>query len=378
MVEFSGYAMPVQYADVGIVKSHLHTRAEHCSSLFDVSHMGQLKIFGSARLAFLEQVLVADLASMAPGQSKLSLITSPLGGIVDDCVVTLYPDFVYLVVNAGNKTHDIEYMQSILTSFNESTKGQEEEAVSMEVLEHQSLVALQGPGAAAVLEPLLCEFGRPLKNMAFMTGQANVVLEDSVTRIPDSILTRCGYTGEDGFEISVPSTHAPALAQMLLSHESVWPAGLGARDSLRLEAGLCLHGADISSTTTPAEGALMWTISSRRREEMGFPGAEEILAQFKTKAASVKRVGFVLPEGKPPARAGAQVFDGEKRIGVVTSGTISPVLKQPIGMASIERGYWKVGTEVQVEVRKKRIPMTIAQMPFVPTKYHQVEASDLA
>lgn len=366
MVEFAGYAMPVQYANAGVLKSHTHTREEGKASLFDVSHMGQLRITGADRVAFLESAVVGDLAALAPGEAKLSLITNACGGIIDDCVITKYPDHLYVVVNAGNQDVDLAHLHALLADF----KGD----AAIERLEDRALVALQGPGAADVLRDVLApsalDSDLDLAKFGFMHGTYASLRAD---KLGDAIITRCGYTGEDGFEISVPGADAEALANTLLSDERVLEAGLGARDSLRLEAGLCLHGHDITAETTPIEATLAWTIGKRRREEGGFPGHAIIMDQLTNKSFSRKRVGFVV-EGAA-AREGAELMHGEEDrvVGVVTSGTFSPTLKRAVGMAYVDKAVAKLGTPLRVQARNKTQPVTVAKMPFVPARYFKMD-----
>ncbi|KAG9412739.1 hypothetical protein AC1031_015639 [Aphanomyces cochlioides] len=354
MVDFAGYLMPVQYP-AGILKSHNHTRTLGLASLFDVSHMGQLRITGKDRVRFLESIVVGDIASLATGESKLSLITNDKGGIIDDCVTTAYDDHLYVVVNAGNQDIDWAHMQAHFAKFDGD--------VQLSKITDRSLVALQGPGAAEIVSGLL-PASVNLADMNFMTGAFTQLLGSDV------ILTRCGYTGEDGFEVSVPSSQVESFTRQLLKDERVLEAGLGARDSLRLEAGLCLHGHDITPETTPIEGALAWTMSKRRREEGGFPGADIILDQLNNKTFTKKRVGFTV-EGAP-AREGAEVYNtAGDLIGHVTSGTLSPTLKQAIGMMYVTKGHFKIGTDVQIKVRNKMQPAKVAKMPFVEARYYK-------
>lgn len=354
MVDFAGYAMPVQYP-AGVLKSHNHTRAAGCASLFDVSHMGQLRVRGADRERFLESLVVGDLQALALGEAKLSLITNAHGGIIDDCVITKYEDHFYVVVNAGNQDIDLAHMHAVLENF----QGD----VAIERLTDRALVALQGPGAAAVMAELAPSVD--LKELGFMNG-----LYTTLGSGLDVILTRCGYTGEDGFEISVPSAKAEAFARQLVGDERVLEAGLGARDSLRLEAGLCLHGHDITAETTPIEAALAWTIGKRRREEGGFPGHAVIMDQLKNKTFTKKRVGFVVDGAA--AREGAQLFGPDDQVvGEVTSGTFSPTLKKAVGMAYVHKDASKIGTELYVKARGKQQQVTIAKMPFVPANYYK-------
>ncbi|CAH0474348.1 unnamed protein product [Peronospora belbahrii] len=360
MVPFGGYAMPVQYS-AGVLQSHLHTREQGKASLFDVSHMGQVRITGNDRLEFLETVVVGDLQGLETGEAKLSLITNDKGGIMDDCVISRYDDHVYVVVNAGNQEIDLLHMQKRLEKF----KG---DAI-IERMQDRALVALQGPGAVDIMETLHPTV--TLKDLEFMHGvYTPLKLQDG--KVVDVILTRCGYTGEDGFEISVPSKDAETFFRALLQDERVLEAGLGARDSLRLEAGLCLHGHDITAETTPVEAMLAWTIGKRRREEGGFPGHAIIMDQIKNKTATKKRVGFVVDGAA--AREGAKLFDADdKVVGHVTSGTFSPSLKKAIGMAYVDKSSSKLGTELHVKARNKTQKAVISTMPFVPANYYKKE-----
>ncbi|KAF4036008.1 Glycine cleavage T-protein C-terminal barrel domain [Phytophthora infestans] len=351
MVPFAGYSMPVQY-QAGVLQSHLHTREQEKASLFDVSHMGQLRITGKDRLQFLESVVVGDLQALGSGEAKLSLITNDQGGIIDDCVVSRYDDHLYVVVNAGNQDVDLVHMHKLLEGF----KGD----ASIERIQDRALVALQGPGAVDVVETLNPNVN--LKDLEFMHGVFTPLkLKDG--KQVDVILTRCGYTGEDGFEISVLSKDAETFARALLDDERVLEAGLGARDSLRLEAGLCLHGHDITDKITPIEATLAWTIGKRRREEGGFPGHSIIMDQLKNKTAT-----------KKPAREGAELFDADDNVvGHVTSGTFSPSLKTAIGMAFVNKSVGKIGTDLHVKARKKTQQAVITKMPFVPANYYKKE-----
>lgn len=354
MVEFCGYSMPVQYP-AGVLQSHQHTRAEGKASLFDVSHMGQLRITGADRVAFLERAIVGDVAALDDGEAKLSLITNARGGIIDDCVVTKYPDHLYVVVNAGNQDEDVAHLRALLAEFKGDAK--------LERLTDRALVALQGPGAADVLSTLAPSINLP--SLGFMHGEF-APLAGGV----DAIVTRCGYTGEDGFELSVPSAQVEAVASRLLEDERVLEAGLGARDSLRLEAGLCLHGHDITAETTPIEATLAWTIGKRRREEGGFPGHAVIMDQLRNKTAERKRVGFTL-EGAA-AREGAELLDEHDQVvGRVTSGTFSPTLKRAIGMAYVAKAAAKSGTPLRVKARGKTQRGEVVKMPFVPARYYK-------
>jgi len=354
MVEFAGWEMPIQYEGEGIVQSHLHTRAK--AGLFDVSHMAQLRVTGKDRVKFLEGIAVAELAELPADHAKLSVYTNERGGIIDDTVISNRGDHFYIVVNAGCADKDIAHYKKQIAAF----KGD----VKLEVLD-RSLIALQGPSAEKVLSALVRE---DLSRMPFMT---NLDAKVDTIRSPTSCtITRCGYTGEDGFEIAVEHDLAEALARKLLQHADVHPAALGPRDTLRLEAGLCLYGHDLNEDITPIEASLNWLIGKRRRAEGGFLGADVILRQLKD-GVSKKRVGFEV-QG-PPAREGATIHDkDDKEIGTITSGTFSPTLKKSIAMGYVATGSSKVGTAVNVKVRGKSYAAAVAKMPFTPTNYKRV------
>ncbi|XP_025202867.1 aminomethyltransferase, mitochondrial isoform X2 [Melanaphis sacchari] len=361
MVPFAGYMMAVKYAD-SIASSHLHTRRQ--CSLFDVSHMLQTKIHGKHREQFMERICVTDVQNLGTGKSALSLfIDDQTGGILDDLIITKTDgNYLYMVTNAGCKEQDMRMLTEELSAFKSS--GQD---VSLEFLDsdEQSLLALQGPRSADVLQSVV-DKSTDLSKLYFMDS-----ITATVCGVPDCRVNRCGYTGEDGFEISVPSDRVEAIAESLVAHDDVKLAGLGARDTLRLEAGMCLHGADISIETTPVEAALMWTISRKRRDERRFPGASVILKQL-SDGAQRKRVGLVQKAHGAPVRGGAVLFnvvDGEK-IGSVTSGCPSPTLSQNIAMGYVDSKFAKNGTEIQAEVRGQKIPMVVTKMPFVKSNYY--------
>lgn len=360
MVPFAGYSMPVQY-QAGVLQSHLHTREQGKASLFDVSHMGQLRITGHDRLRFLESVVVGDLEALDSGEAKLSLITNDQGGIIDDCVISRYDDHLYVVVNAGNHDIDLAHMHQLLKAFQGDA--------AIEQMPDHALVALQGPGARDVIESLCPTVN--LNELGFMHGMYTSLKLPNNDQI-DVILTRCGYTGEDGFEISVPSKNVETFARALIKDDRVLEAGLGARDSLRLEAGLCLHGHDITDQITPIEATLAWTIGKRRRELGGFPGHSRIMDQLTNKTAEKKRVGFVVDGAA--AREGAELLDADDQVvGRVTSGTFSPCLKKAIGMAYVTKTSAKVGTQLYVKTRNKARQAVITKMPFVPAQYYKKE-----
>ncbi len=351
MVPFAGYGMPVQYP-AGLLKEHLHTRA--AAGLFDVSHMGQIALRAAdvAEAArALEALVPADVLGLKPGRQRYGLLTDAHGGILDDLMVAHLGDRLVLVVNAANKAADLAHLRAGLPA-----------SVTVEELP-RALLALQGPGAEAALARLAPEVAA----MRFMDARAVAILGAAC------LVTRSGYTGEDGFEISTPEEAAEPVAAALLSDPSVLPIGLGARDSLRLEAGLCLHGADIDATTTPAEAALGWAISPARRRNGarpgGFPGAERILAEME--AGTVRRRVGLLAEGRAPVRAGASLFAAGEAlaIGHVTSGGFGPSLGAPVAMGYLPAGLAEPGTRIAAEVRGQRLPLTVAPLPFVPAGF---------
>ncbi len=349
MVPFAGYEMPVQYAP-GVMKEHLHTRA--AAGLFDVSHMGQVRIdagkVDEAALA-LETLVPVSVLSLTEGRQRYGLFTNDDGGILDDLMIANRGDHLFLVVNAAMKAQDIAHMQTNLTD------------CTVTPITDRALLALQGPAAETALD-------------ALAPGVAAMRFMDVGTFDWNGIelwVSRSGYSGEDGYEISVPDTQATALAEALLANDQVQPIGLGARDSLRLEAGLCLYGNDIDTTTTPVEAALEWAIQKTRRNggdrAGGFPGATRILNELET-GASRRRVGL-LPEGRAPMRAGTELYAGDTKIGTVTSGGFGPSLEHPISMGYVTTQYATTGTKLEAEVRGKRLPVTVADMPFRPNTY---------
>ena len=406
MVPFAGYELPVQYEGLGVKTEHLHCRSPGKASLFDVSHMGQIKWTGADRAAFLESArprpsvasragrageisplpsrgggprragvgffdaralrrtaVVGDVKGLGDKEGRLTLLTNSEGGILDDCVLANAGDYIYMVVNGACKVDDMAHLQTLL------------DASGMDVqMNYQgddaALVALQGDGAKDALLPLLPD-GFDMPRFAFMTG-VDTTVGGYACRV-----TRCGYTGEDGFEIAITDpANAVAVAELLLGSDGVDVCGLGARDSLRLEAGLCLYGHDLDTTVNPIEGTLLWTIGpkgSRRRVEQGFSGAAHFLNENGSpKKFARKRVGFM--GHTKPAREGTAIFDaaGEKQVGVVTSGTMSPSLGKPIAMGYVETPLAKNGTDLTIDIRGKKIPTTVSSMPFVPPNYWRV------
>ncbi|MEE3241178.1 MAG: glycine cleavage system aminomethyltransferase GcvT [Pseudomonadota bacterium] len=350
MVEFAGYQMPMQYTD-GILREHLHTRSQ--AGLFDVSHMGQVTVEGANSVAELEAVLPIDVAALSIDQQCYAVLTNEAGGILDDLIITrLAADKFMLVVNAACKQADIRYLEQQLVS----------SAVVCQ--DQQALLALQGPLAAQVLQGLAPESAV----LKFMHGAAMQVNGETC------YVTRSGYTGEDGFEISIANQHVVSLANRLLESSVVKWVGLGARDSLRLEAGLCLYGHDIDSNSTVIEAGLGWSISRSRRangdKAGGFPGADKLFSQPQNTVLR-RRVGFTV-DSRAPVREGAEVVDqNQQTIGVVTSGGFSPTLSAPIAMGYIDTDFAKPGYQVQALVRGKLRPMTVTTLPFVAQNYHR-------
>ena len=352
MVDFAGYWMPVQFR--GIIEEHLWTRSK--AGLFDVSHMGQLEISGEGVVAALEAVLPGDIAGLAPGRMRYSLLLDEQGGILDDLMVTNRGGTYYLVVNGAMKWDDIAHLRDTLP-----------DDITLNHFDDHGLLALQGPEAAAVLgrlglEPAMAD-APAVDGLTFMQA-APYLWEGRPLGI-----SRSGYTGEDGFEISVRAEHIAALADALCADEAVLPVGLGARDSLRLEAGLPLYGHDLTPETGPVEAGLMFAVNKRRRAEGGFPGAERILAELAAGPAR-KRIGLLL-DGRLPAREGAPVLADGAQIGVVTSGGFSPTLERPIAMAMVDAAHAAQGTALEIEVRGRKLAASVTAMPFVPHKYHR-------
>lgn len=359
MVPFAGYELPVQYEGFGVLKEHLHTRAGESASIFDVSHMGQIHWYGKDAAKFLEMIVVGDITSLKTGEGKLSLIMNEKGGIVDDTVICNAGDHFYMVVNGACKYKDMNHFKKYLS---ENSKLD----VKMEYCGEQQLLALQGPGASSVLTELAPSIN--FKTMPFMTTNTA-----TVAGIANCRVTRCGYTGEDGFEISVDPKNTVNLANSLMKFSFVKPAGLGARDSLRLEAGLCLYGNDIDETTNPVEAGLVWTIGgpkSRRRIEQGFLGSSYFLEKDgKLKKFNRKRVGIA--DMKAPARSHTEIFDktGKIKIGEVSSGGFGPSMGKPVAIGYIQDDHSKEGTEIMLSVRGKLQPAKVTKMPFITTNY---------
>ncbi|GAA6229692.1 aminomethyltransferase, mitochondrial [Lates japonicus] len=352
MVEFAGWSMPVQYKDSHIA-SHMHTR-EHCS-IFDVSHMLQTKVHGRDRVKFMESMVVADIAELKDNQGTLSLFTNEKGGIIDDLIVTKTDQgYLYVVSNAGCADKDSAHMKARLAEFKAAGCD-----VDLEFLD-EALIALQGPSMSGVLQQGLKE---DLSKLTFMTSTPSSPV------YPHRVTLQSGTPNTVArVEISVPQSRVVELTEKLLANSEVKLAGLGSRDSLRLEAGLCLYGNDIDETTTPVEATLVWTIGKRRRQTKDFPGADIIIPQIKAKTAR-KRIGLV--STGPPVRQHTPILSPEgKVIGEVTSGCPSPCLKKNVAMGYVDAAFAKNGTAIQVEVRKKAVAAVVSKMPFVPTNYY--------
>lgn len=342
MVEFAGYWMPIQYE--GIMAEHMWVR-EH-AGLFDVSHMGQISLSGDGAAEALETLVPGDISALKPGRMRYSLLLAEDGGILDDLMVTNESDQIGIVVNGAVKWEDIGYLRENLP-----------DDITLNHNEDYGLLALQGPKAVAALSRLVPEAG----DLVFMQAAKATWNGHAIA------LSRSGYTGEDGFEISLPNEALAEFADALCAMEEVKPIGLGARDSLRLEAGLPLYGHDLDEGIDPIEGDLAFAISKRRREEGGFPGAARILGHL-ADGSPRKRVGLLI-EGKMPVREGAKLFDGNTEIGVVTSGGFAPSVGAPIAMGYVPRDHAAPGTVIAAEVRGKRVPVTVAATPFVPHNY---------
>ncbi len=349
MVEFAGYWMPVQYE--GIMAEHLWTREN--AGLFDVSHMGQLLVHGPEAAGALETILPSDISGLADRKLRYSMLLDGSGGIVDDLMATRRGEDFYLVVNGATKLGDIEMMRQVLPK-----------AIYLDHMTGQALLAVQGPKAAEALERVVAG----VSQLTFMEGNAFHAFGHPLW------ISRSGYTGEDGFEISIPAVAAEQLANALVEDEAVKPVGLGARDSLRLEAGLPLYGHDLDRNTTPVMAGLTFAMQKRRRAEGGFPGAQRILSEIEN-GPMEKRVGFNV-EGRQPVREGGLVLDGEgNEVGRVTSGGFSPSLQRPIAMGYVATALCEPGAALKLEQRGKLFDATVVSMPFVPHRYHRKGAS---
>lgn len=348
MVGFAGYEMPIQYD--GIMAEHLWTRES--AGLFDVSHMGQLILSGEGVDAALEQLVPGDISALGEGKQRYSLLLAEDGGILDDLMITRAPMGLYVVVNGAVKWDDIAHLREYLP-----------DEITISHLEDRALLALQGPKAVDALKRIV-----PRVDTLFFMEAGSFFWG-----LEPLWISRSGYTGEDGFEISIPAEHVAEFADLLCAQPEVKPIGLGARDSLRLEAGLPLYGHDLDPSTDPVEGDLSFAISKRRRAEGGFPGSARILKAL-AEGAARKRVGLSV-EGKMPVREGALLFSGADVIGEVTSGGFAPTVNAPIAMGFVAAAHAAVGTALEAEVRGKRVSVTITKLPFVPHRYHRKGAA---
>jgi aminomethyltransferase len=346
MVPFAGYDMPVQYDGMGVLKEHLHTRT--AAGLFDVSHMGQAILSADGDPAvLLEKLVPGDIKGLEAGKMRYTVLLNEQGGIIDDLMVTRWDEKrLFVIVNAARKDVDFAYMNKKLGS-----------SAKLEYLGTRALVALQGPKAEAVIAGFFPE----AKTMKFMTAAK------TQHKGKEIFLSRSGYTGEDGFEISVPGDYAETFCTELLKNPDVKMIGLGARDSLRLEAGLCLYGHDLDEKTTPVEGNLKWVIAKRRREEANFAGAAVIMKQMEAGAPRT-RVG-IRPEGPAPMREGTEIFADGKKIGLITSGGFGPSFGGPVAMGYVDSAFAKTGTKLNAMLRGSPRPCEVAAMPFVKHGY---------
>ena len=348
MVEFAGYHMPIQYE--GIMAEHLWTREN--AGLFDVSHMGQLMLSGEGAADALEKLVPGDISALKEGRMRYSLLLDEDGGILDDLMVTSTPMGLYVVVNGAVKWDDIGFLREYLP-----------DEITINHMDDRALLALQGPKAVDALLRVV-----PGVDALFFMEAGSFFWGPKSDPEPLWI-SRSGYTGEDGFEISVPASHAKALADALCAQAEVKPIGLGARDSLRLEAGLPLYGHDMNPEIDPVEGNAAFAVSKRRREEGGFNGADRILKAL-AQGPAQKLVGFAV-DGKMPVREGAPVYAQDGQVGSITSGGFAPSVGAPIAMGYVDSQHTPVGTKLEAEVRGKRVALTVAALPFIPHHYHR-------
>ena len=351
MVPFAGYSMPVQYP-MGLMQEHLHTR--HSAGLFDVSHMGQLRLVGPGAAAAFESLMPVDVIGLGVNKQRYGLLLNEAGGIIDDLMFVNRGEDIFVIVNGACKHGDLAHIQQHI--------GQR---CTVDAQFDRALLALQGPLAVKALQRLV----PGVETLVFMTGMA------ASWQGADLYITRSGYTGEDGFEISVPAHAADAFARALLAQPEVKPIGLGARNSLRLEAGLCLYGNDIDTTTTPVEAGLNWALQKVRRSggdrAGGYLGAATVMAQLDGQALSRRRVGLLAAE-RVPVREHVELQDAQgQRIGEVTSGLLGPSIDQPVAMGYVTPEHAAIGTRVNAIVRGKAVPMDVVTMPFVPNRYHR-------
>ena len=352
MVEFAGYHMPIQYE--GIMAEHIWTREN--AGLFDVSHMGQLMLTGDGAAEALEALVPGDISALKEGKMRYSLLLAEDGGVLDDMMITAAPMGLYVVVNGAVKWDDMGYLREYLP-----------DEITINNMEDRALLALQGPKAVDALKRVV----PGVDALYFM--EAGSFFWGPKTDPEPLWISRSGYTGEDGFEISVPASHAKALADQLCAQPEVKPIGLGARDSLRLEAGLPLYGHDMNPELEPVEANAAFAISKRRRAQGGFAGSDRILKALANGPA--RRLVGLLVEGKMPVREGAPIFVGEAQVGVITSGGFGPSIGAPIAMGYVDAAHNAVGTLLAAEVRGKRVSITVANLPFIPHHYHRKGAN---
>ena len=350
MVPFAGYALPVQYP-TGIIKEHQQTRDS--ASLFDVSHMGQIKLSGENAASALETLVPVDVIDLPPMHQRYAVFTNDEGGILDDLIITNAGDHLFVVVNGACKEQDIAHIESNIG-----------DKCKIEILDDRALIAVQGPKAVDAMKRIAPQ----VADLVFMTA-ASVEIDNA-----SCFVTRSGYTGEDGFEISIPNDSAARITELILDQEEVKACGLGARDSLRLEAGLCLYGHDLTTKTTPVEASLLWALSKVRRADGeragGYPGADVILGQIAEKP-QLKRVGLK-PEGRAPIREGAELQNSDGTIvGHVTSGGFGATVAGPVAMGYVNRELSEIGTQLNAVVRGKLQPLTVAKLPFVTQRYYR-------
>ena len=345
MVDFAGWSLPVEYP-TGIVTEHKHCRA--AAAIFDVSHMGQLELRGDNPGRAIEQLVPSAIEGLQPGKARYSVLTNDAGGILDDLIISNTGNELFLVVNAATRERDIQHLAGRL-------KGLE-----IVVLSDRALLAIQGPASPEIIAPLMP--AAPALRFMETTAVEALGVKCRVSRL--------GYTGEDGFELSVPASHAADMCLALLKNPLLRPAGLGARDTLRLEAGLCLYGRDIDEATSPIEARLLWVIQKRRREQGGFPGAARILGELH--GGAKRQLVGLRPTGRAPARHGVEITSSAgEAIGIVTSGGFSPTLGAPISIGYVSSAYAKPGSEVGLRVRNQYHPAVVTELPFVPHRYRR-------
>ncbi|KAF7283634.1 aminomethyltransferase, mitochondrial [Rhynchophorus ferrugineus] len=360
IVNFGGYNLPVQYSDQSIVNSHLFTRKN--ASIFDVSHMLQTEIKGKYSVNFFETLCTADIRNLEANSSVLTVFTNEKGGILDDLIVTKINDeFLYVVSNAAMKIQDQHIMLQGLVSYQKRINPSSNIQIKFFDPLQKALIALQGPKASSVLQKYT---DVDLKKIYFMKTSTG-----NIGYVRDCRITRCGYTGEDGFEISIPAEKSENVVKLLLENPAVKLAGLGARDSLRLEAGLCLYGSDINANITPIEGGLTWLVAKRRRESKNFPGADIIVQQIKD-GSKIKRIGVTSKAGPPPRHGATILSENGTTLGEITSGCPSPSLGINIAMGYVPTESSKIGTKVGLKIRGKIYEGVITKMPFIKSNYY--------